>query len=80
MTRRMPSHGSEEEIMTTRRKAQIRLPDGSSVQAVDSGDANLDDESETQLAQLADDILEAAGRPHVRQRGKQSVDHRLDGR
>jgi hypothetical protein len=49
--------------MTTRRKIEVRLPDGSSVQAVDAGDAQLDEESEVQLAQFAEDVLEAAGRP-----------------
>lgn len=62
--------------MTTHRKAQIRLPDGSSVQAIDAGDANLDDEGEAQLAQLAEEILEAAGRPlpeNLRTAGRPSL-------
>jgi hypothetical protein len=49
--------------MTTRKRVEIRLPDGSSVQALDAGEAQLDQESEAQLAQLAEEVLEAAGRP-----------------
>lgn len=49
--------------MTTRKKVDVRLPDGSTVQAVDAGDADLDDESEARMAELADEVLEAAGLP-----------------
>jgi hypothetical protein len=63
--------------MTTRKKVAIRLPDGSTVEAVDAGDVDLDEENEVRPAELAEEVLEAAGRPlpePLRGAGRPSLD------
>jgi hypothetical protein len=62
--------------MTVRKKIDIRLPDGSTVQAVDAGVAGLDDESEARFAELAGEVLEEADRPlpeNLRTAGRPSL-------